>query len=131
MKSEVKKATLLFIFSRFPETSRHISVSRRVTPSLPMIFSPSVSLSFSFSGAELRNTVKGPKNTSTPAKRGEEKKQHCKLLQREISPPLQPSTSSSVKPFMKVISLRAALHGSFTLLNIPCFIPPPLYLSHT
>lgn len=75
--------------------------------SFPMIFSPSVSLSYSLSRVQLRYTVTGPKNTGAPAKRGEDK-QCCKLLQHEISPPLQLSTSSSVMPLMKHISLHAA-----------------------
>lgn len=86
--------------------------------SFPMIFSPSVSLSYSLSRVQLRNTVTGPKNTGAPAKRGEDK-QRCKLLQHEISPPLQLSTSSSVMPLMKHISLRAALSS---------FLNPSRYL---
>lgn len=79
--------------------------SLAVSLSLPLIFSPSVSLSFSFSLAQLRNTVTEPKDTNTPAKKWEEDKQCHKLLHCEISLPLQRSMPSSVKPFMKPISL--------------------------
>lgn len=53
------------------------------------------------SSSQLRNTVVGPK---IPALLPKGEKLHCcKLHQCEISPPLQLSTPSSVKPFMKPI----------------------------
>lgn len=53
------------------------------------------------SSSQLRNTVVGPKITALLPKG--EKLHCCKLHQCEISPPLQLSTPSSVKPFMKPI----------------------------
>lgn len=107
----------------------HSLCPSRVTPSLP----PSVTLSFSFPCARLGNTVTGPKNTSAPAKRGEDK-QRCELLEHEISSPLQLSASTSVKHFMKPILLSLSWSLS-TLLGITryslLFHLLYLYLSHT
>lgn len=112
--------------------------SRRIT--LPVF------LSFSFSPAQLINTVTWPKNTSTPAKRGKNKL-CCKLLQLEIFQPLQLSPPSSVKlsinPFLTmflspplsislIIFSFISLPQSLSLLNLisQSFFPPTwtLYL---
>lgn len=71
--------------------------------SLPLCHSlPSRSICLLFtSSSQLRNTVVGPK---IPALLPKGEKLHCcKLHQCVISPPLQLSTPSSVKPFMKPI----------------------------
>lgn len=88
-----------------------------------MIFSPSVSLSFSFSRAQLRNTVTGPKNTSTPAKRGEDK-QSCNLLHVKylhhfncLHPALShPSWNPSLSTLLSPVSSRLPIFLTVNML---------------
>lgn len=133
MLSCIYFAYIFFLSHPFLSISAHpLSLatfqSHHIPLSFPMIFSPSVFLSFYFSPAQLRNTVKWPKKTALLL-RGE--KTNCAASYfnlKYIFQPLQVSPPSSVKLSMKPISHHVSLSPPL-LISLIIFISLPPSLS--